>query len=101
MKEGWIRFDVMCTIITSCLGFKCSHDEIEQLLRNLYEDFSENIENEKFNMTILVQVVDILKREKLVLVRLANYLNYIIFSILMGLMLAYITFFYSYKDSHD
>ena len=67
----------------------------------MFEDFSENIENEKFNMTILVQIVDILKREKLVLVRLANYLNYIIFSILMGLMLAYITFFYSYKDNHD
>jgi hypothetical protein len=91
----------MCSIITSSLGFKCSTDEIEALLRILYEDFSESIENEKFNMTILIQVVDILKREKLVLVRLANYLNYIIFTILMGLMLAYITFFYSYKDSHD
>ena len=88
-------------ILTGCLGFKCSNDEVEQLLRNLYEDFSESIDNEKFNMTILIQVVDILKREKLVLVRLANYLNYIIFMILMGLILMYISLFYSYKDSHN
>jgi len=48
-----------------------------------------------------VQVIDVLKREKLVIVRLSNYLNYFIFTILMGLMLSYITFFYSYKDSHE
>jgi hypothetical protein len=90
----------MCSILTGFLGFKCSNDEVEQLLRNMYEDLSENIENEKFNMTILIQVVDILKREKLVLVRLANYLNYFIFSILMILIFVYISVFYSYKDSH-
>jgi hypothetical protein len=71
------------------------------LIGGLFEDLQGNIQNEKFNMTILIQVVDVLKREKLVIVRLANYLNFFIFTILMGLMLSYITFFYSYKDSHE
>jgi hypothetical protein len=83
------------------LGFKCSVEEIEHLIGGLFEDLQGNIQNEKFNMTILVQVIDVLKREKLVIVRLSNYLNYFIFTILMGLMLSYITFFYSYKDSHE
>jgi len=71
------------------------------LLGGLFEDLQGNIHNEKYNMTILVQVIDVLKREKLVIVRLSNYLNYFIFTILMALMLSYITFFYSYKDSHE
>jgi hypothetical protein len=76
-------------------------EEIEHLLGGLFEDLQGNIHNEKYNMTILVQVIDVLKREKLVIVRLSNYLNYFIFTILMALMLSYITFFYSYKDSHE
>jgi len=44
-----------------------------------------------------VEIVDTLKKEKLLLVQLSNSLNYIIFIILMLLLMVYLAFFYKYS----
>lgn len=99
LREGWIKYRDMVIILRENLQFKASDREIERIIRDEYEDFSENIENDKINFPILVQICDILKREKLILVQLGNNLNYMIFVILLTLIVVYIAFFYSYKNN--
>ncbi len=57
-------------------------------------DQKENDNNIKFIW--FLEIVDILKKEKLILVQLSNSLNYIIFIILMVLLIIYLAEFYSY-----
>lgn len=95
-KEGWVKYADMIKILKE-LQFKTSSQELESILRSEYDDFSNNIENDKITFDTLVKVCDILKREKLVLVQLGNNLNYLIFLMLLTLILIYISFFYTYK----
>jgi len=44
-----------------------------------------------------IEIVDTLKKEKLLLVQISNSLNYIIFIILMILLVVYLAFFYKYS----
>jgi hypothetical protein len=95
-NEGFITVSEMEEIIKDSLGFRASCEEIRAILRNDTDgEFTENIANEKVNFGILIQVVDILKREKLILVRMSGHLNYFIYGLLMVLIMVYITVFYS------
>jgi Ca2+-binding EF-hand superfamily protein len=96
-KDGWILVTELVEILQHCLGFKCSKKEIEELLIMEY-DYKEPVENEKVSFSMFIQIVDILKREKLVLVGLGNNLNYFIFVLLMLLIILYIAFFYTFKQ---
>lgn len=95
-REGWIKFPDMLKILNE-LRYKASSQEVEAILREEYEDYSNNIENDKIGFDTLARVCDILKREKLILVSLGNYMNYMIFLMLLALIVLYISFFYSYK----
>ncbi len=97
-KDGWIFVHELVDILQTCLGFRCSKKEVEEILIMEY-DYKDNVENEKVSFSMFIQIVDILKREKLVLVSLGNNMNYFIFIILVSLMLIYIGFFYSYKKT--
>jgi len=97
-REGRLSYEEMLKILNE-LKFKASAKEVETILRSEFEDLNENIEKEKISFNTLVKVCDILKREKLVLVQLGNNLNYMIFLMLLGLIVIYISYFYSYKDS--
>ena len=100
-QEGWMKVTSMVEIIRDFLGFRASEKEIELILRAEYEEEFTQVElkNELVNFSIFIHVVDILKREKLVLHQLGKYLNYIIFFVLMMLIVIYISLFYSYNNS--
>lgn len=98
-SDGWIYVHEMVSILKDCLKFRASLQEVEFILKKEYpDDFKENIANEKVNFSTFIQVVDILKREKLVLVQLGNNLNYFIFLLLMVLLIMYVGFFYTIKS---
>jgi hypothetical protein len=99
-SEGWISVKDMYEIIKEDLLFKASYKEIEFMLKKEYvEDFRDKVDlsKEKVNFSTFINIVDILKREKLVLVQLGNNLNYFIFILLATLIIIYISTFYNYK----
>lgn len=98
-KDGWIFIHEMVEILRNILGFKSTLRDIEKLCEMEYDFKQDNINNEKVNFTMFIQIVDILKREKLVLIRLGNNLNYFIFIILITILMIYTGLFYSFKNT--
>lgn len=95
-NEGKIKFSDLMKILQD-LKFNTSEEEIEAILRNDNEDINEDIHKETFSYDTLTYLCDLLKREKLVLVQLSNSFNYLIFSMLLILIVVYISNFYQYK----
>jgi hypothetical protein len=91
----------MKNLMRDVLKFKTSDKELEQMLKDEYneipQDFYANIDDEKINFNIFITMIDRLKREKLVLVKLLNSLNYFIVILLMVLVMLYISMFYTYR----
>ncbi len=102
-NTGWITIKSMKHIIRTSLKFKTSEKELEQMLKDDYPELNQsyeaNIDEEKINFNIFISMIDMLKREKLVLVQLLNSLNYFIFFLLVIIMVAYIAIFYDYKTN--
>lgn len=74
------------------IGFRVSKNEALLIISDEYGEFSEN---DKVSFKIYISVIDILKREKLILSSLLHTLNYMIFVILIILMFLYISYFYN------
>lgn len=96
--EGWMTFNVMYEIIRE-LGFLCSEKEVEGILRSLYNDFSEDINEDKVNFTIVIKVIDVLKQEKIILEKLDHSCNCITLIMLYILFCVIIYVFFSYKGA--
>ena len=97
--EGWIFVWEMIQILKA-LKFFTSNKELEYLVWREISDSDlkfDKVKDEKITFSIFISVVDTLKREKLVLVKLLYYLNYIIFGLFLLIISIYITNFYSYK----
>lgn len=101
-REGRIPFRILFRIIKENLGFKITEQElIYMLIAEPFPYEMENIYKETFEISILLQIVDILKREKLVLVQLGNSLSYIIFVVVVILLILYLSEFYDYKSRNQ
>jgi hypothetical protein len=76
--------------------FKTSKDEVIMILKSLNEEYGDkNIMSKKVSYQTFIEVIDILKREKLVVATLLNSMNYTIFVILIILIVLYIYLFYN------
>jgi hypothetical protein len=98
-KEGLYKIDQAIKLISEDYQFTTSAEEIKMVIKSLVEVLNdkEDISNEKINFQTIMEVVSLLKREKLFLQTIGNNLNYIIFIILAILLMIYIGTFYSYK----
>ena len=89
-------------LLKNVIKFKCSENEIQLIVEDIRKRSEiKNNEDKEGEDTIkfiwFLEIVDILKKEKLILVQLSNSLNYIIFIILMVLLIIYLSEFYSYS----
>lgn len=98
-KEGTYKVNDAVKLIREEFEFTTSEQEIKAVIKSLVEVLNdkEDISNEKINFQIIMEVVSLLKREKLFLQQIGNNLNYFIFIILAILLIIYIGAFYSYK----
>jgi hypothetical protein len=98
-KEGLYKVDQAIKLIREEYQFTTSEEEIKMVIKSLVEVFDdkEDISNEKINFQTIMEVVSLVKREKLFLQKIGNNLNYFIFIILAILLVIYINTFYSYK----
>ncbi len=94
-RDGQMPLKTFFMVIKENLGFKVSEEELKRML---LDELNMEESDKTVDLSGIMQIVDILKREKLVLVQLGNSLNYIIFIILVILIILYLSVFYDYKS---
>ena len=87
-------------MLKNVIKFKCSSEEVQLIVEDIRKRNEINSNDQKENDNVkffwFLEIVDILKKEKLILLQISNSLNYLIFIILMVLLIIYLAEFYSY-----
>ena len=101
-KEGLITLKAFTSLLRDDLKFKVSEAEIYEILKVQLEiEDQERLLKEPIDITCLLTTVDILKREKLILVQIGNSLSYVSFFIFLSLVIVYSSYFYDYKSNKN
>jgi hypothetical protein len=96
--DGLITIDELEEVLgNNCLKFKTSSAEIREIIKDVTNNPEFNFATERINFPTFAEIVDKLKREKLIMAYLLNRLNYVIFILFILLLVMYVTTFYSYK----
>lgn len=89
-KNGSISYFNLLDIIQNDLGFKVSKEELDLILYTDYINNYQNIENEVYSIDNLASIVNLLKKEKLIIKKLITVFNYFIFSFIIAVLMFFI-----------
>ena len=69
-----------------------------EILKENSEDKDIDVEKDNFDLDSIMRLVDVLKKEKLLMKSLSSLINYIISGLLLILLAVYILMFYEYRS---